>query len=123
MIAASVLTGCADSSDPPAAFPADPSSAAATSPTSTPNLLDQCTHQLAYWADQILADFDDPGWDYQEMGLSSAQYTALRTVLAEARTMLATGPLPSDWMHDHLEGACGRVLALSPPTPGEVGWP
>jgi hypothetical protein len=122
-ISVSVLSGCSGSADPQAAVPTRTSTAVTTSPAPTPELLDQCTHQLEYWAEQILADFDDPGWDYQEMGLSSAKYTELRAVLAEARAMLATGPLPSGWMHDHLEGACGRVLALPPPISGAVGWP
>ena len=118
-----VLAGCSAASQSPESLPARTSTPAATSPAATPDPLDQCTHQLEYWAEQILADFDDPGWDYQEMGLSSAKYGELVDVVAAARAAQAAGPLPPDWLPEHLEAACARVLALPPPPSDSVGWP
>jgi hypothetical protein len=117
------LAGCVGSSPAPASLPARTSTPVATSPAATSDPLDACTHQLEYWAEQILADFDDPGWDYQEMGLSSAKYTELLDVVAAARTVQAASPLPPDWLREHLQAACARVLALPPRPSDAVGWP
>lgn len=107
-------TGTASTVSSPAPTPAG-------TPTQDP--LDQCTHQLAYWADEMLADFDNPGWDYQHMGLTSAKYDELRALVAAAQQASATGPLPTGWVEQQVLLACERLLASSPPSTSAVGWP
>jgi hypothetical protein len=118
-----VLAGCGASANGPTASTTRTPEVVATSPTATRDPLDQCTEQLEYWADAILADFDDPGYDYQEMGLSSAKYIELLAVVEAARTEMADRPLPEGWLHDQITDACVRILAAPVPTSDEPGWP
>lgn len=71
----------------------------------------------------MLADFDDPGWDYQHMGLTAEKYDELRELVSAARDIEASGTLPASWVADEVEVACTRVLALPSPSTSAVGWP
>jgi hypothetical protein len=49
-----------------------------------PDPVTACTSQLTYWAGEQLRGAD-AGYDYQEMGLTSAQNDALRVIVDRAR--------------------------------------
>ena len=88
-------------------------------PTRLP--MEQCTDQLAYWAEKMIADFDNPGWDYQHMGLTATKYDVLREIVKGARE--AGDALAPTWVEDQIVAACTRILAASPSPSDEVGWP
>jgi hypothetical protein len=103
------LVGCAPTAPAPtAAAPSAPS----------PDPVSACADQLAYWAGEELRGAPDAGYDYQEMGLTSAQYDALTTLVDEAR---AQPGLPPDWVPNRARALCTRIAAQPRPTGG--GWP
>ena len=112
-LVAVLLAGCGTG---PAAAPATPAS---RTPAPTPDPVTVCTNQLTYWATEELRAAPDSGFDYQEMGLTGAQFDALGVLVAEAR---AQGPaLPADWLAARARALCTQITAQPPRTGG--GWP
>jgi hypothetical protein len=109
-LAALALAGCAGA--PPAA-PAAPSRPPAPDPVTV------CTNQLTYWAGEQLRGAPDGGFDYQEMGLSHAQFDALAVLVDGAR---ARGPsLSADWVPTRARELCTEIAAR--PAPTGRSWP
>ena len=112
MVAALVgaaLAGCAPGAPPRSAAPP-----AATPP---PDPVTVCANQLTYWAGEELRDAPDAGYDYQEMGLTHAQFDALDGLVAQAR---AQG-LPPDRLAARARELCTAIVAQPRTTAG--GWP
>jgi hypothetical protein len=107
-LAVALVAGCA----PPAA----PAPTVAASPS--PDAVSACANQLTYWAGEELRGAPDAGYDYQEMGLTSAQSDALGTLVDEAR---AQPTRPPDWLPNRARALCAQIAAQPPPTGG--GWP
>ena len=83
-------------------------------PTPTPTRADPvtaCTNQLVYWAGVDLRGEDDGG-DYQHRGLTSEQYEALRTIVADAQARGAARP--DDQVERQARVACERIATLPP---------
>ncbi|MFF7299702.1 hypothetical protein [Streptomyces sp. NPDC008265] len=79
LLAALALTGCSTASPPPAA-----DSASAPSPApSTP--VQVCTSLVSYWARETLLGTPWSGLDWEQKGLSNAQYAIHEEVVAAAR--------------------------------------
>jgi hypothetical protein len=111
-LAAAVLAGCA-----PAASPQAPPPAAAPATTPPPDPVTVCANQLTYWAGEELRGAPDAGFDYQEMGLSHAQFDALDTLVAQARSQ----SLPPDRLAARARELCTAIVAQPRSTAG--GWP
>jgi hypothetical protein len=107
-LAVALVTGCAPSAAPAPTVAASPS----------PDPVSACADQLTYWAGEELRGAPDAGYDYQEMGLTSAQYDALTTLVDEAR---AQPGLPPDWVPNRARALCTQIAAQPRPTGG--GWP
>ncbi|MCA1847070.1 MAG: hypothetical protein LC792_28535, partial [Actinobacteria bacterium] len=60
------------------------------------------------------------GFDYQEMGLSDAQYEALRRLLQQARQP-GVRPTPQ-WVLTQAKAACAK-LPKAPTSSPATGWP
>jgi hypothetical protein len=101
-----LLAGCAPTAPPPPAPPAP-----------APDPVTVCTNQLAYWAGEELRGAPDAGFDYQEMGLTHAQFDALDALVAQAR---AEG-LPPDRLAARARELCTTIAAEPRSTGG--GWP
>jgi hypothetical protein len=116
--AAALLSGCGSAgSTAPAATPSPAVSAPAVSAPADPATI--CANQLTHWAGEELRAASDEGFDYQEMGLTGAQFAALGTLVEEAR---AQGPdLPPDWVADRARALCAEIAARPPSTGGS--WP
>ena len=69
-----VLAACAA----PAATPS------VSAPTPTPDPVAACVTKLTHWADVQMHGGPDSGLDYQEMGLSGAEYQALNEIVKRA---------------------------------------
>ena len=84
-----------------------------------PDPVTVCTNQLTYWAGEQLRGAPDGGFDYQEMGLSHAQFDALAVLVDGAR---ARGPsLSADWVPTRARELCTEIAARPAPTGGS--WP
>jgi hypothetical protein len=105
-----LVAGCAPTA------PAGPAPTAVASPS--PDPVSACANQLTYWAGEKLRGAPDAGYDYQEMGLTSAQSDALDTLVDEAR---AQPNLPPDWVPNRARALCTQIAAQPRPTGG--GWP
>jgi hypothetical protein len=108
-----VLAGCAPAAGPPPAAP--PPTAQAATPA--PDPVTVCANQLTYWAGEELHGAPDAGFDYQEMGLTHAQFDALDALVAQAR---AQG-LPPDRLAARARELCTAIVAEPRSTGG--GWP
>ena len=84
-----------------------------------PDPVAACTAQLTYWADEDLRGGPDPGFDYQERGLTGAQADALADLVAQARA--EGSALPPDWVATQARERCTAIVARPPSTAG--GWP
>jgi hypothetical protein len=101
----------------PAPGTSPPPSSTAASPR--PDPVAACTDQLTYWAGEELRGAPDAGFDYQEMGLTGAQFAALNTLVDEAR---ALGPdRPPDWVPTRARALCTQIAAQ--PSRTNAGWP
>jgi hypothetical protein len=103
-----VLAGCAPAAPPAAAPPVT---------TPAPDPVTVCANQLTYWAGEELRSAPDTGFDYQEMGLTHAQFDALDALVAQAR---AQG-LPPDRLAARAREVCTAIVAEPRSTGG--GWP
>ncbi|WP_354638466.1 hypothetical protein [Kitasatospora camelliae] len=89
--------------------------------TATP--VDPCVRQLTDYLQQFLDGGVDLG-DYQELGLSSSEATALRGLRREAADLRSRGPLPPDWVSARARASCAEIArAESSATPKPPGWP
>jgi hypothetical protein len=113
VLAVALVTGCAPTA------PAGPAPTAAAAPSAPPpDPVSACANQLTYWAGERLRGAPDAGYDYQEMGLTSAQSDALGALVDEARAQPA---LPPDWVPNRARALCAQIAAQPRPTGG--GWP
>ena len=95
------------------------SSAPTTSPAPRPDPVSACADQLTYWAGEELRAAPDAGFDYQEMGLTGAQFHALDALVDEAR---ALGPgRPPEWVPARARALCAEIAAQ--PSRTTTGWP
>lgn len=76
-----LLVGVADGCAPAPITTATPVTAP---PSPLPDPVTVCTNQLTYWTGEQLRG-TDAGYDYQEMGLTSAQNDALGVIVDRAR--------------------------------------
>lgn len=90
-----VLTACAA---PPAAPPPP-------APTPTPDPVAQCVTKLKHWAGVQMHGGPDSGLDYQEMGLSGAEYQALNEIVKRA------GPGGDAAVEPLARDACSQLAA------------
>jgi hypothetical protein len=67
-------------------------------PSPTPDPVAACVAKLTHWADVQIQGGPDSGLDYQEMGLSGAEYQALNEIVKRAGPAgtTAVGPLVRD---------------------------
>ncbi|MEU6313460.1 hypothetical protein [Streptomyces sp. NPDC047014] len=79
LLAALVLTGCSTSAPPPAADSGSPPSAAPSTPVQV------CTSLVSYWAKETLLGTTWSGLDWEQKGLSNAQYALHEEAVAAAR--------------------------------------
>lgn len=94
------------------AAPAAPVAVSSAAPPRDPVV--QCADRLLYWLDRIRTNPDASGLDYQEMGLTGAEFEEL-TKLEE---LPAGAGLPTA----EATAACARLEALPKPS-GGTGWP
>ncbi len=107
------------------------SSAVAGQPGKTPSTgssydpAAECARSIGYWARTLVTPGSDWGLDYQEMGLSSGEYSILQNLLPTART-LARQEDPSvieSTVQREAAGPCLDHVAALPSSPGPSGWP
>ncbi|MFI5547630.1 hypothetical protein ACIA6E_28060 [Streptomyces sp. NPDC051815] len=79
LLAALALTGCSTASPPPAADSAGTPSPAPSTPVQV------CTSLVSYWARETLLGTPWSGLDWEQKGLSNAQYAIHEEVVAAAR--------------------------------------
>ncbi|MGW6843092.1 hypothetical protein [Streptomyces sp. NPDC054958] len=84
LLAALALTGCSSSAPPPAAGSASPSAGPATS--APPSPVQVCTSLVSYWAKETLLGTTWSGLDWEQKGLSNAQYAIHEDAVAAGRT-------------------------------------
>ena len=92
--------------------------ACAVPPPAVPDPVPRSVAQLLYWAPQDLGEAPDQGFgDYQQCGLSTRQYTALRALVADAA---ALGPdRPAEFLARRAEELCAALG----PEPTRGGYP
>jgi hypothetical protein len=74
----------------------------------------QCADRLLYWLDRVRTSPDASGLDYQEMGLTGAEFEEL--------TKLEELPVGEGLPTAEAAAACARLEALPKPSGGS-GWP
>jgi len=104
-VAAALLLGLAACGSPA------PPAAAPSTVVSTRDPVTQCADRLLYWLERIRTSPDASGLDYQEMGLTGAEFEELTKLEA------LTGPADTQ-----AREACVRIEALPKPS-GGTGWP
>ncbi|MEU8516122.1 hypothetical protein AB0C76_31770 [Kitasatospora sp. NPDC048722] len=105
----------------PSAAPAPPPSDVPTTPPGGP--LQDCVLSITPWLQMAVDGGKDLG-DYQEMGLSNAQGSALRELQRQAAALRAQGPLPSGWVATEVRRACESIVAArATETSRPPGWP
>ncbi|MFF1780650.1 hypothetical protein [Streptomyces virginiae] len=83
LLAALALTGCSSSAPPSAAGSASPSADPAT--TAPPSPVQVCTSLVSYWAKETLLGTTWSGLDWEQKGLSNAQYAIHEDAVAAGR--------------------------------------
>lgn len=83
LLAALALTGCSSSAPPPAAGSASPSADPAT--PAPPSPVQVCTNLVSYWAKETLLGTTWSGLDWEQKGLSNAQYAIHEDAVAAGR--------------------------------------
>ncbi|WP_406738755.1 hypothetical protein OG365_27225 [Streptomyces sp. NBC_00853] len=83
LLAALTLTGCS-SSAPPSAPPSAAGSASPSSPA-PPSPVQVCTSLVSYWAKETLLGTKWSGLDWEQKGLSNAQYEIHEDAVAAGR--------------------------------------
>ncbi|MFJ6051839.1 hypothetical protein [Streptomyces sp. NPDC092307] len=83
LLAALALTGCSSSAPPPAAGSASPSADPAT--PAPPSPVQVCTSLVSYWAKETLLGTTWSGLDWEQKGLSNAQYAIHEDAVAAGR--------------------------------------
>jgi len=101
---------------------------AAATPSKTPKTrVQSCVESVDYWATEILKAFRDPGYDYQHMGLSDAQYQMVREIVAMAKPVKERDGLPAALalVDREAQRRCQEryATATAVPTGGSGGWP
>ncbi|MEE1786203.1 hypothetical protein PUR71_25365 [Streptomyces sp. SP17BM10] len=105
----------------PGAAPAPPPTRASTVPPG--GALEDCVLSIAPWLQMAVDGGKDLG-DYQEMGLSNAQGSALRELQRQAAALKAQGPLPSGWVATEVRRSCESIVAAkAAETSRPPGWP
>ncbi len=74
-------------------------------PTPTPDPVAACVTKLTHWADVQMHGGPDSGLDYQEMGLSGAEYQALNEIVKRA------GPAGDAAVEPLARDACAQLAA------------
>ncbi|WP_327167924.1 hypothetical protein [Streptomyces subrutilus] len=83
LLAGLVLTGCSRSAPPPAAGSATASPASSAPPSSPARI---CATLVSYWAKETLKGTKWSGLDWEQKGLSNAQYAIHEDAVAAGRT-------------------------------------
>ncbi|WP_078851308.1 hypothetical protein [Streptomyces sp. NRRL S-237] len=83
LLAALALTGCSSSAPPPAAGSTSPSADPAT--PAPPSPAQVCTNLVSYWAKETLLGTKWSGLDWEQKGLSNAQYAIHEDAVAAGR--------------------------------------
>ena len=78
---------------------------AAPRPAPTPDPVAACVAKLTHWADVQIQGGPDSGLDYQEMGLSGAEYQALNEIVKRA------GPAGTGAVGPLVRDACTQLAA------------
>ncbi|MCX4720339.1 hypothetical protein [Streptomyces virginiae] len=86
LLAALALTGCSSSAPPSAAGSASPSADPADpATTAPPSPVQVCTSLVSYWAKETLLGTTWSGLDWEQKGLSNAQYAIHEGAVAAGR--------------------------------------
>ncbi|MFB6515308.1 hypothetical protein ACFCW4_37745 [Streptomyces virginiae] len=86
LLAALALTGCSSSAPPSAAGSASPSADPADpATTAPPSPVQVCTSLVSYWAKETLLGTTWSGLDWEQKGLSNAQYVIHEDAVAAGR--------------------------------------
>ncbi len=88
LLAALALTGCTASAPPSAADSETPSAGPSATPSSPAQI---CTALVSYWAKETLKGSRWAGLDWEQKGLSNAQYAIHEDAVAAGRAEERTG--------------------------------
>jgi hypothetical protein len=121
LLAGLVLAGCGGGAAPSRNEPA-------ATPSKTPKTrVQSCIESVDYWAKEILKAGRDQGFDYQEMGLSDAQYRMVREVVDQAKPVRQRDGLAAALALVDKEAPrlckAHYATATATPTGGTGGWP
>lgn len=111
------VVACGGPGAAPAPLPAE------LSTTPPGGVFQDCVLSITPWLQMAVDGGKDLG-DYQEMGLSNAQGSALRELQRQAAALRAQGPLPSGWVATEVRRACESIVAArATETSRPPGWP
>jgi hypothetical protein len=121
VVAAAALSGgCARSHF---ASRAEPASSSAAPAPQTP--AEHCVSELTFWVPKVLAHDPSASYgDYQDLGLTAAEYGALNHVVARTRAAMP-GPWTARtqrYVAAQAAAACADVRPAATPSSG-YGWP
>jgi hypothetical protein len=128
LLAAALLAGCSAQHAVSAASTSPSASSASPSPSpSGVSLVDECASAISYWTGQALTPGPDQGYDYQEMGLSAAEYEILKAVILLARPVARQSGVPAaqTFAQRTATPRCAAYLASASAAPSASGkgWP
>jgi len=123
LLAAALLAGCSSQH----AVSSTPTSVSVTPTASGVSLVDECASAIAYWTGQALTPGTNQGYDYQEMGLSAAEYQILQAVTLLARPVARQSGVPAaqTFAQSTARPRCAAYLASrsAAPSASGKGWP
>jgi hypothetical protein len=112
-----LLAACGGAPQRPAAEPT--TSSRLRTPAET------CALQVGYWASELLNARSDKGYDYQEMGLTDADYRLVLAIVARARQVRRTHSRQETlaFVEREAQRRCAARTATSCTTAAAGGWP
>jgi hypothetical protein len=84
-----------------------------------------CALQVGYWATELLGAKSDEGYDYQEMGLTDADYRLVLAIVAQARRVRRTHSREETlaFVEREAQRRCAARTATTCTTAAGGGWP
>ena len=115
--AALLLAACGGAPPRPAALPTT------SSRLRTP--AEACALQVGYWASELLDAKSDKGYDYQEMGLTDADYQLVLAITGQARKVRRTAGRAEAlaFVKREAQRRCASRTATTCTTAAGGGWP
>jgi hypothetical protein len=112
-----LLAACSGAPEHPAAEPT--TSSRLRTPAET------CALQVGYWATELLGAKSDKGYDYQEMGLTDADYRLVLAITKQAKQLRRTASREETlaFVTREAQRRCAGRTATTCTTAAGGGWP